>query len=109
MKGTVKTVVAITGVMLVAGTQYSQANQDQEEDAIYGSGVTASVGAPYQRVADDRDHDNYLLFNLDDSDQPDSFVSYVRGSDDRDHREDLVHGSGESGQPDGFSPYVASQ
>lgn len=111
MKRTVTTIIAVSIIALSSGSVMADnwhANQDQSEDLMYGSGVTASAGEPYRYVDDDRDHDNYLLFNVDQSDQPSRFVSYVRIDDDRDHNGDQLHGPGDRDQTTGFSPYVAS-
>ena len=111
MKRTVTQIIAVTALALCSGAVIAEnrhVNQDQMEDILYGDGVSASAGAPYLRVHDDRDHDNYLLYTPNETDQSSSFVAYVRVDDDRDHSEDQLYGS-DFGQPGGLTPYVASQ
>ena len=112
MKRTVKQVVAVTALAFCSGAVIADNrhfNQDQMEDVLYGNGFAASVGAPYQRVSDDRDHSEYLVYNLDDTDPSGSFVAYIRTGDDRDNSEDQLYGSGDFQQPGGFKPAIASQ
>ena len=112
MKRTVKQMVAVAAVALCSSAMsadYRHITQDQLEDIMYGVGVTARVGEPFGRIADDRRHYGDLVHNDDSSSQPSEYHPYARVNDDRDNREDLVYGHGNTESRSGFGPYVAGQ
>lgn len=112
MKRTVKQMVAVAAVALCSSAMsadYRHITQDQLEDIMYGVGVTARVGEPFGRIADDRRHYGDLVHNDDSLNQPSEYHPYARVNDDRDNRDDLVYGSPGFDRKGEFGPVVAGQ